>query len=102
LHRRHTQVGEGAGDVLDAAPVEDAVEIAVIGVHELDPIAKRRERVGREGKGIGIAVEAEDARCAVFEERPAVSAKAHGAVDEETTARWIELRERLSHEHRCV
>ena len=47
LHRRHAEIGEHAVDAADAAGVEDAAELPIVRVHELDAIAERRQRARR-------------------------------------------------------
>ena len=58
LHRRHAEIGERAGDRVDAARVEHRGEIAIVRVHELDAIAERRERSrARSRRASRVAIE---------------------------------------------
>ena len=86
LHRRDAEIGERAVDDGDAAAVEHVVERAIVGVHELDAIAPRRQRLARAGERVEVAIEADEPRRAGFEQRARVAAEADGAVDEEAAA----------------
>ena len=48
LHRRDAEIGERAVDRADAALVEHVVDRAIVGVHQLDAIGPRRERLARD------------------------------------------------------
>ena len=71
-------------------------------MHELDPIAKTRERRSRVLQRIDVAIETNHAVGSGLEQRTAVAAESHGAVDEEPAACGIEQRHRLYDEHRFV
>ena len=93
LHRRHAEVGERAVDAVDLAAVEDVVDRAIIGVHELDAVAPRRQRFARAGERVEVAIEADEARRAGFEQRARVAAEADGAVDEQAAVLGTEVLE---------
>ncbi len=64
-------------------PIEDVVDRAIVGVHQLDAIAPRRQRFAGAGERVEVAIEADEARRARFEQRARVAAEADGAVDEQ-------------------
>jgi hypothetical protein len=99
LQRRDSEIRERSVDLLDAARAEYGVNRAVIGVHELDTIAKRRQTGARCGERMRIAVEAEHACGAGLEQRLRVAAEADGAVDEQAASFRAQERERLGREH---
>ena len=74
--------------------VEHVVERAVVGVHQLDAIAPRRERLARARERVAIAIEADEPRRARFEQRARVAAEADRAVDEQAAALRPQLLQR--------
>ncbi len=48
LHRRDAEIGERAVDERNAARVEHVARRPVVGVHELDALTPRRERLARD------------------------------------------------------
>ena len=89
-------------DGVDAALVEHAVQLAVVGVHELDAIAERGQRFARQRERRRVAIEPEHAIRAGFEQRAAVAAETDRAVDEQPAARRLEQLEHLGHHDRLV
>ena len=71
-------------------------------MHELDAIAPRRERVAGAGERVEIAIEADDARGAGFEQRARVAAEADGAVDEQPALLGPEMLQDLGGHDRDV
>ena len=55
-------------------------------MHQLDAVAPGRERFARARERVGIAIEADDARGAGFEQRARVAAESDGAIDEQAAA----------------
>src|SRR5439155_2724800 len=86
LQRRDPEVGERPVDDGDAAAVEHLVDRSIVGVHELDPVAPWGQRRASDGERVEVAVEANQARRAGFEQRACMSAEADGTVDEQTAA----------------
>src|SRR5581483_6779843 len=84
------------------ARIEHVVDRTIVGVHELDAIAPRRERVARDRERVGIAIDADEARSAAGEQRTRVAAEADRAIDEDAAAPRLQLLEDLGGEHRFV
>ena len=107
LHRRHAEVGQNAiNAAIDAARglgdsplVEYAIQVAVIGVHQLDAIAESGERLPREREGLRIAIEREHACRPSLEQGAAMAAETHGAVHEQPSLRRVhELEDLAQHD----
>ena len=72
--------------------IEHLVERAVVGVHELDAIGPRRQRRrAPAASACAIAIEADDACRAGFEQRARVAAEPDGAVDEQAAALGLQV-----------
>ena len=83
--------------------VEHAAKLAVVGVHELDAIAERREPLAAQSASAsGSRSRPISRRRARFEQRARVPAEADRAVDEQAAARRLEQRERLGDHDRFV
>ena len=102
LQRRHAKVGERAVDRLDPARGEHVGDRAVVGVHELDAIAERRQAAGRERERIGVTVEADDPRRARFEQCAGVTSETDGTIHEQAAAISREVPQDLGGEDRLV
>ena len=95
LHRGHAEIGERAVDLRDAARVEHVVERAVVGVDQLHAVGPRGERRAGACERVGVAIQADEARRASFEQRARVAAEADGAVDEQAAATRLQELERF-------
>ena len=68
-------------------------------MHEIDAAGPRRQRLARAEKGVRIAIEAEDAGRASFEQRPRVAPEAHGAIDEHSAGFGTEVLQHFTGHH---
>jgi hypothetical protein len=80
LKRRDAEIRQRAVDPVDRTVHEDAAQIAIVGVNELDAFAPALERRSRRGQCVGIAIEAKHLRRPGFEQRATVAAESNGAV----------------------
>ena len=82
--------------------VEHVVERAIVGVHELDAVAPRRQRLARARQRVEVAIEADDARRARLEQRARVAAEPDRAVDEQPAPLGAEMLQDLGGHDRDV
>ena len=103
LQRRDAEIGERAVDERHAAIVEHGVDRAVIGVHELDAIAPRRERFARASASASASRSRPMTRVAPrFQERARVAAEADRAVDEDAAALGLQMLQHFGGQDRDV
>jgi hypothetical protein len=102
LHRRDTEVGQHAGRSLDAALAEHAIELAIVGVDQLNAIAESRQGFARDRQSVEIAIQPEHAVRSRLEQRAAVAAEADRTVDEHAAARGLELLQHFGDHHGLV
>ncbi len=77
-------------------------KIAIIGVHELNPVAVRRQIGGGELERRRIAIEADNPLRPAIEQGTAVASESDGAVDKDTAARRLEERQCFRDKDRSV
>jgi hypothetical protein len=102
LHGRHAEVRKRTVDTGHTTIVENAPKLTVVGMHQLDAIAKSLEPLAGNLQRLGVTVQAEQLRSARFEENARMPAEPDGTIHEQTTARGVQQRDRLCGHDRFV